>query len=242
MDWDQIEQEVHFQTQQAMISVSGTREVVKSNINRNHLHDTKAVRNEQFDGNRSKSIRLPPSGNHGTDSPLEEYVQDLRNVAILQNKKVLSIENILSSYSEVFESASVAQASLEMRLDGLEQNIRGSNKFAVDASKERSALSILVKNMSGKMASLEDTLQNNEHCYATKEAFAQLLDSTVDEIKSVGVVVSQASVKSLQSVSLVEALIQAIHRMRGQADNFSFDETDAAGRSLSFEFLSSLTG
>lgn len=242
MNWDQIEQEVHFQTQQVLISVSGTREVVKKNINRNHLYDSNAVRDEQFEDSKHLKSVVAHSNHPGTDSPLEEYVQDLRNVTMLQNKKVLSIENILSSYSEVFESASAAQASLEIRLDGLEQNVRGSNKFAVDASKERSALSILMKNMSGKMASLEDSLQNNEHCYATKEAFAQLLDSTVDEIKSVGAVVSQASVKSIQSISLVEALIQAIHRMRGHTDNFSLEETDATGRSLSFEFLSSLTG
>ena len=238
MDWERIEQDVHFQTQQALVSASSVKDDVNKTFINSHFYDP-VTRDEQLVDYRSRHNKKALQASLIDKSSLEGYVNDLRNVTVIQSKKVLSIENILSTYSEVFESSSAAQTSLEMRIQDIEQNIRGNNKFASDASKERSALSITVKSISGKVATIEDSLQNNEHCYATKEAFAQLLDSTVDEIKSVGAVVSQANVKSAQSVTLIEALIQAIHRMRGQTDNFSVDDTD---RSLSFEFLSSLTG
>ena len=229
MDWDRVEQDAYYQTQQVLVSISGHREDIIQPLPR--MEDSRRV---------SRDSRRE-SNHRDEESSLQGYVQDLRNISMAQSKKVLSIENVLNSYSEVLETSSVAQTSLEMRVDGLEQSLRGSNKFVSDAHRERSALSILMKNMSGKVASLEDSIHSNEHCYATKEAFAQLLDSTVDEIKSVGASVSQASVRSSQSVSLIEALIQAIHRMRGSSESFSSDEADV-GRSLSVEFLSSLTG
>lgn len=246
MDWNQIENDVHFQTQQALGSVSeyknGREDIGRSIHQRPFYGMTGDLEDPSPVFAPPRQSKRASNANHNIDiAPLENYIQDLRNVTMLQGKKVLSIENILSSYSGVFESSTEAQSSLIMRIDGIEQNLRGSNKILLDASKERNVLSIHVKNLAGKVMSLEDSIQINDRSYATKEAFSQLLDSTVDEIKSVGVAVSQASVKSSQSLSLIEALIQAIHRMRGRLDAFGEDEMDA-GPSLNYEFLSSLTG
>lgn len=246
MDWNQIENDVHFQTQQALGSASefknGREDIGKSLTQRPFYGMIGEFEDPSPVFPQTRQSKRAVNGNRNVDmAPLENYIQDLRNVTMLQGKKVLSIENILSSYSGVFESSTEAQSSLIMRIDGIEQNLRGSNKILLDASKERNALSIHVKNLAGKVISLEDSIQVNDRSYATKEAFSQLLDSTVDEIKSVGVAVSQASVKSSQSLSLIEALIQAIHRMRGRLDAFNEDDVDG-GSNLSFEFLSSLTG
>jgi hypothetical protein len=234
MDWDRIEKDVQYQTTQRTLSStpSSQGKNVNKNLNRNH-YDLNS-REDPDDYSVAYDIK--------DRSVLEGHVQDLKNATLQQSKKILSIENVVCSYSEIFESSTDAQVVLEQRIDGLEHNFRGNNKFITESAKERSTLCIQVKNLIGKYTSLESSLRDAELCYATKEAFSQLLDSTVDEVKSVGVAVSHASVKSNQSISLIEALIQAVHRMRGQGDSFSSDEFDTAGRTLSFEFLSSLTG
>ena len=246
MDWSQIENDVLFRTQRAFGALpehkSGLGNM-NSNVNLHSMYDTSAP-SEEIPSGYSPSRHNRRTSNGARDpelSNVENNIQDLRNVSILQGKKVLSIENVLSSYSGVFESSTEAQSSLIMRIDGIEQNLRGSNKFMSDASKERTTLSLHVRNLAGKVASLEDILQLSDRSYATKEAFSQLLDSTVDEIKSVSVAVNQAAVRSTKSLTLIETLIQAIHRMRGHQDAFSGEDIDA-GSSLSFEFLSSLAG
>jgi hypothetical protein len=235
MDWERI-------TQNALVCADASA----SNSIRQDISIDQGLKyhnNNTTDETADYRIGNRRRGHHNDheNDVLEDYVQDLRNATVLQSKKVLSIEKILSSYSDVFESSSEAQITLVERVDGLEQNIRGSNRVMNDASRERSSAAIQMKSLYSKVISLEESFRDSELCYATKEAFSQLLGSTVDEIKSVSVAVSNASVKSSQSISLIEALIQAIHRMRGHSDTFS-EDSDAAGRTLSYDFLSSLTG
>ena len=245
MDWSQIEDDVKLRTQRALFSVSEYK-CSRENDDRNstsNLHlDSRATENDVSSNYSLKRNKRASHGIHDVKhTPLENSLQELRNMTILQGKKVLSIENILSAYSGVFESSTEAQSSLIMRIDSIEKNCRGADKFMLDSTREHSALMIHVKSLAGKVASLEDTLHISNRSYATKEAFSQLLDSTVEEIKGVGVVVSQSSIRSSQSLSLTEALIQAIHRMRGHLDVFGGDDADSSSP-LSLDFLSSLTG
>ena len=245
MDWSQIEDDVKQRTQRALFSVTEykcSREDGRTNSTLNSNLDFRATENDAPSNYSLKKNKRASNGSHDTKlTPLENGLQELRNMTILQGKKVLSIENILSAYTGVFESSTEAQSSLIMRIDSVEKNTRGADKFMLESNRERNALTIHVKNLAGKVASLEDTLHISNRSYATKEAFSQLLDSTIEEIKGIGVAVSQSSIKSSQSMSLIEALIQAIHRMRGHLDVFAGDEAEN-GSTLSLEFLSSLTG
>jgi hypothetical protein len=245
MDWSQIEDDVKLRTQRALFSVSEykcSREDDDRNTTSNLHLDSRDTENDSSSNYSLKRNKRTSHGIHDVKlPPLENSLQELRNMTILQGKKVLSIENILSAYGGVFESSTEAQSSLIMRIDSIEKNSRGADKFMLDSTREHSALMIHVKSLAGKVASLEDTLHISNRSYATKEAFSQLLDSTVEEIKGVGVVVSQSSIRSSQSLSLTEALIQAIHRMRGHLDIFGGDDADSSSP-LSLEFLSSLTG
>ena len=245
MDWSQIEDDVKVRTQRALLSVSeykcnrenGSRKSISTSN-----FDSRATENDAPSNYSLKKNKRASDGIYDMKlTPLENGLQELRNMTILQGKKVLSIENILSDYSGVFESSTEAQSSLIMRIDSVEKNSRGADKFILESTRERNEITIHVKSLAGKVASLEDTLHISNRNFATKEAFSQLLDSTVREIKGIGVAVAQSSIKSSQSISLTEALIQAIHRMRGHLDVFAGDE-GGSDSPLSLEFLSSLTG
>lgn len=241
MDWNKIEQDIKYITQQQVQIATAIPQTYRRD---NHINNNRNSKNKSESGYDSQQINRNVqinSNKEGDDDIIDGYIQDLRSSAVSQSKKVLAIENILSSYSHALESSSDSQTSILHRIEGIEQNIHTSNKFVNEASHERATLSIQVKTLLGKLSTLEATYHISEQSYATKESFSQLLDSTVDEIKSVGTACSYASVKSSQSVSLVEALIQAIHRLRHQADSFAVDDSSVSN-SLSFEFLSSLSG
>jgi hypothetical protein len=167
MDWDRIEKDVHYQTTQKTLSSTSSSQGrnVSKNLNRNHydlnLRDDPDDYSIAYD-RKDRSV-------------LEGHVQDLKNATIQHSKKILSIENVVCSYSEIFESSTDAQVVLEQRIDGLEHNFQGNNKFITESAKERSTLCIQVKNLTGKYISLESSLRDAELCYATKEAFSQLL-------------------------------------------------------------------
>lgn len=245
MDWSQIEDDVKLRTQRALFAVTEfkcSRENGDSNPTFNSHLDSRATENDAPSHYSQKNNRRASHGFYDTKlTPLENGLQELRNMTVLQGKKVLSIENILSAYGGIFESSTEAQSSLIMRVDSVEKSSRDADRCMQESDRERNALNIHVKSLASKVSSLEDNLDICNRSYATKESFSQLLDSTVNEIKGIGVVVSQSSIKSAQSISLTEALIQAIHRMRGHLDVFAGDDADS-GSPLSLDFLSSLTG
>ena len=245
MDWSQIEDDLKLRTQRALFAVTEfkcSRENGGSNPTFNSYLDSRATENDAPSHYLQKTNRRATNGSHDIKlTPIENGLQELRNLTVLQGKKVLSIENILSAYGGIFESSTEAQSSLIMRVDSVEKSSRDADKHMQESNRERNALNINVKSLAGKVSSLEDKLDVCNRSYATKESFSQLLDSTVNGIKGIGVVVSQSSIKSAQSISLTEALIQAIHRMRGPLDVFASDDADS-GSPLSLDFLSSLTG
>ena len=254
MDWDRIEQQVYYQTQQvvSVSTVGGT--TIRPPQDAYFDAENKPSNVNMGGGNTSFNIPTDPKNFMEELSALESYLNDLRNANMLQGKKVMKIENVLTNYSEVLESTTSSQQSLNERIDHVESGLRNHTRATTEASNDRSTLNIQIKTIAGKLDSLEQYLQQNEMCYATKESFAQLLDSTVDEIKSVGAVVSSASAKSSQSMSLVEALIQAIHRLKrspaqepsgsgsGTKTGASFTDEEGSEFGPSLEFLSMLSG
>ena len=257
MDWDRIEQQVYYQTQQ-VVSVSSVGGNTISPPQDAYFDSENKPNNVNMGGGGISTFNITdhPKNIMEELSALESYLNDLRNANMLQGKKVMKIENVLTNYSEVLESTTSSQQSLNERIDHVETGLRNNTRATTEASNDRSTLNIQIKTIAGKLDSLEQYLQQNEMCYATKESFAQLLDSTVDEIKSVGAVVSSASAKSSQSMSLVEALIQAIHRLKrssssstqesssgsGTKTGASFTDEDGSEFGPSLEFLSMLSG
>ena len=92
-------------------------------------------------------------------SALESYLNDLRNANVLQGKKVLKIENVLTNYSEVLESTTSSQQSLNERIDHVENGLRNNTRATTEASNDRSTLNIQIKTIAGKLDSLEQYLQ-----------------------------------------------------------------------------------
>jgi DNA repair exonuclease SbcCD ATPase subunit len=255
MDWGRIEKEVLMQTQQAMTVSSSA---VPSSVgalaldadHRKYDVPSKPSYNPSsgLPFERAYYERIANEINISNVGTIDGQLSELRQVATSQSLKMSKIENILNTYEDRLESSADMHASLVDRLSGLEQNLRDSSKSIQEISKDESSLSIQVRSLHGKIQHVEEYVKDQELNFATKESFAQLLDSTVDEIKSVGVALSSASQKSSQSISLVESLLQAMHRVktRTELSSLSPEQSNDRGvnedRGLSLDFISKLRG
>ena len=227
MDWQKIENDVFFQTQQAFsVSVtSSTIGTVGSNIpidRKGHTNSNKS--NQGYD-------HLQTYGNHHTFQNfttneteqlsnnnsfiIDSHIKDLRKISSYHDSKFNNFENMLSSFGEVLETSTSTQSTLADRVDDIEQSIRNNTKLTSETNRSASSVNIQIKSLASKVEVLEDYVHQNESIFATKESFSQLLDSTVGEIRSVSIAVSNATVKSSQSMFFIEALIQAMYRLKG---------------------------
>jgi hypothetical protein len=90
---------------------------------------------------------------------------------------------------------------------------------------------VKIKRLDTASLNLEDTLQHAVSEFASKDAFAKLLDSSFEQIRSLSAVSEAAKQRSNQSVALFESLVHALFDLKG---------TDSAG--FRMDFLSSLSG
>ena len=178
MDWGAIEKEVYYQTQQ-VVSVSAVGGSSVRPPSDPYWDDNNERENQP--GAANAYATLFPSAHHSVPKTfteefgaLERYLNELRNVSVQQGKKVMKIENVLTTYSDVLDATASSQHAINERIDHLESGVRQGTKAAVEASNDRSTITIQIKTLGGKLDSLEQYLQQNEMCYATKESFAQV--------------------------------------------------------------------
>ena len=240
MDWERIEKEVHYQTQ-AIVAFSSRGGVPTGGLGYGpSAHGPPFGRSATRESKEDIFIRNNSSGTTETDTGelVERALMDLRADLQQQSRRTAILEKMLGSYNEILESSSSAQAFVSERMEQIDHELKNSIKFVMGASRDKSELSIQIKTLSGKVEALQEHLQGSAVEYATKDSFSQLLDSTVEQIRSLDVVIANARSKTAQSSSLVEAVIQAISQLR----DVSSSEAEGIPGTMNLDFLSKYAG
>ena len=133
------------------------------------------------------------------------------------------MERMLTTFGESLESVNTLQFGYSERIDTLEHEHRLSANTAAHAARERAELNIQSKTLTGRLQVLEETTRAKEETYASKESFAQLLDTTVEQVRALSSITEGARIRSTQSITLTEALIQALYELNSGASGFRLD-------------------
>jgi chromosome segregation ATPase len=239
MDWERIEKEVHYQTQ-AIVAFSSRGGIPTGGVGYGpSAYGPPFGRSATRESKEDIFIRNNSSGTTEAETgELERALMELRADLQQQSRRTAILEKMLGSYNEILESSSSAQAFVSERMEQIDHELKNSIKFVMGASRDKSELSIQIKTLSGKVEALQEHLQGSAVEYATKDSFSQLLDSTVEQIRSLDVAIANARSKSAQSSSLVEAVIQAISQLK----DVSSSESEGIPGTMNLDFLSKHAG
>ena len=133
------------------------------------------------------------------------------------------MERMLTTFGESLESVNTLQFGYSERIDTLEHEHRLAANTAAHAARERAELNIQCKTLTGRLQVLEESTRAKEDTYASKESFAQLLDTTVEQVRALSSIAEGARIRSTQSITLTEALIQALYELNSGASGFRLD-------------------
>jgi hypothetical protein len=133
------------------------------------------------------------------------------------------MERMLTTFGESLESVNTLQFGYSERIDTLEHEHRLAANTAAHAARERAELNIQCKTLTGRLQVLEESTRAKEDTYASKESFAQLLDTTVEQVRALSSITEGARIRSTQSITLTEALIQALYELNSGASGFRLD-------------------
>ena len=232
MDWERIERDVLSHTQALAVGGGGSylnERFRMSSSSKQSLHGSGlGVRSS---GSGSDSLgqiahppvpALPPPS---TDLPstMMRELAELRQTTQQQGKRMAMLEKMLTSCSESLDAVNNAQFSSSERLETLEHEQRVIATSTAHSSRERAELNIQSKTLTGRQQALEEAIRGQENQYASKESFAQLLDTTVEQVRALSVLSESARQRSTQSIALTEALIQALYELNSGPSGFRLD-------------------
>ena len=134
-----------------------------------------------------------------------------------------ALQKSISALTDSITGLSAAHYQHGERLDTLEHEQRLSMASASSAARERAELNIQSRTLQGRQQSLEEAFRAQDGQFASKESFAQLLDTTVEQVRALSVLSEGARQRSTQSLSLTEALIQALYELNSGPSGFRLD-------------------
>ena len=230
MDWDRIERDVHTQAAALVGGGAGSSLFFPSSSG--------AGRSRASDASRAVAALTaapssPPASQPAHYAPLDpngaltetllRELADLRSTTQQQGKRMKIMEKMLQAFSEGLEGSSAAQFGCIERLDTMEHEARVLAADRAAAARERAEIGIGHRTVVGRLQALEDLARKQEHEYASKDAFSQLLDTTVDQVTALSSVASGARQRSQQALTLTEALIQALYELNSGPSGFRLD-------------------
>jgi chromosome segregation ATPase len=246
MDWEKIEREVQLQTK-SLVAYSG-RSIAGSGYKPSRrldasevFSDLKSVR-EKYSDISSQENAFGSRWNENVEMQLEglfsKELNEVKEEIQQHGRRTATLEKMLGSYSEILESSSTTQAFVSERVEQMDKEMRNSLKFVMATSRDKSELQMQIKTLAGKVEAFQQHVSMQEVEYASKEAFAKLLDSTVDQIRGVDVALANTRLKAAQAASLVEALILAIHMLKRNNTHTEDDSPNA----MNMDFILNYTG
>lgn len=230
MDWERIERDVHSQAAALVGGGAASSLFFPSSSGAGRSRTSEASRAvaaltaAPSSPPTSQPSPYAPAGPNGalTETLLRE-LSDLRTTTQQQGKRMQIMEKMLQAFSEGLEGSNAAQFGCADRIDALEHEARVLAADRSAAARERAEMGIGHRTVVGRLQALEDLARKQEHEYASKDAFSQLLDNTVEQMTALSSVAANARQRSQQALTLTEALIQALHELNSGPSGFRLD-------------------
>lgn len=219
MDWDRVERDLFSQTQSLALGTASYPTADRFYALSVRPPPAPSSSSSSSSSNYSSSTSLASS----PPEALLRELAELRNTVQQQARRMSVMERMLTTFGESLESVNTLQFGYSERIDTLEHEHRLAANTAAHAARERAELNIQCKTLTGRLQVLEESTRAKEDTYASKESFAQLLDTTVEQVRALSSITEGARIRSTQSITLTEALIQALYELNSGASGFRLD-------------------
>jgi hypothetical protein len=159
-------------------------------------------------------------------------LNELRLVNGKFSRKISILENMIKDCGQTLDANGEAQMAIVSRVDQIEHEVHNNIQSSGNLSKERSELIIQSKQLLSRISSLESHVRDIDEQYTTKDAFTRLLDTTVEQLRSLRSQSDASRTKSQQALSLVEGFALALFELNG----------GHSSSALRLDFLSTIAG
>lgn len=172
------------------------------------------------------------------ESTVSNDMYELKSIIGTQNQRMSSMERMIRNLSDLLEQTSTIQQEYAERLNHFESDLelvsKTTNNFGLRDKND--TYTLLSKTLNFKLLQIEENISKLEETSVSKQAFTQLLDTSMNQLQIVSKVADHALTNSNAFTSFAETFFMSLWDLQNKAGG-----TGSGHSGYRLDFLLSLT-